>query len=156
MGAVTARWRGALAGLVPMLAIALLFVVSGTGASPLQLAGSFTLVTVGTTAAGWLAGPLAASEPRRMLIATLGYAIALIGAMVAGSVVQGIVEVISTDGPDPVAIIFAIIFGVIVRLTYAVAGILYLMGPALALGAAWTVAARGLIQIADKRTASSA
>lgn len=139
----TARWWGALAGLVPVLAIALLFVVGDTAASPLQLAGSFALVTIGTTAAGWLAGPLAASEPRRLLVAAFGYAIALIGAAAVASVVQGIIDAISSGGPDAVTIIFTIMYRTI-----------YLLGPALVLGAAWTVTVRGLIHVARTRTAS--
>ena len=50
-----ARWRGALAGLVPVIAVALLFAVGGTAASRAEVAVS-PLVGLIATAAGWFGG----------------------------------------------------------------------------------------------------
>lgn len=143
------RWRGALAGLAPAGSVALLFLVSGSDASAAQIALSLGLVTLIAMSAGWLAGPLALGD-RRFLVPTFGYAIALIASTVALSMVQAAGDVVvSGTGLDPLAIAGAVAS----RVLYGVASITYLMIPAIVLGAAWTIAARGLIQIARLRAA---
>ncbi|HEX5451126.1 MAG TPA: hypothetical protein VFW86_01940, partial [Candidatus Limnocylindrales bacterium] len=72
------RSIGAAAGLIPASLIALLFAYSGSAAPPSEIAVSLGLVAVIATSAGWLAGPLTGG-PRRFLVATIGYAIAVIG-----------------------------------------------------------------------------
>lgn len=138
-----ARWRGALAGLVPALAIALLFALGGTAASPAQVAVSLGLVTAIAVTAGWLAGPLAARQPRRLLVAAFGYAIALIATTALLSIAQGAADAIVVGGLDPVAILTAVIG----RAAVALAGTAYLIIPALVLGGAWSLAARGLMRL---------
>ena len=78
-----------LAGLVPAFAVAALFAVSGSAATPPEIAVSLALVTLIAMTAGWFAGPLAAGEQRRILVAGLGYAIALIATNAVLSMVQG-------------------------------------------------------------------
>lgn len=136
------RWRGALAGLVPALAIALLF-ATGTAATPIQVAISLGLVTLITTSAGWLAGPLAAHEPRRLLVAAIGYAIALIAVNALLAILQAAVDAVATHGLDPIAVLTTI-FG---RAAVALIATAYLMLPALAAGAAWSLLARGLMRL---------
>jgi len=143
------RGRGAIAGLVPTLVIALLFAVGGTSATPLEVAWSLTLVALIAMTAGWLAGPLASGEPRRLLVATLGYAIALIVATASFSVIQGVGDAVAADRLDPIAILGAIVG----RAVYALAGAAYLILPAIALGAVWSVAARGLTTLSRSRPA---
>ena len=145
-----ARRRGAVAGLVPAIAVALVFAVSGTGATLTAVATSLVLVTLLAMTAGWIAGPLAAAKPRRLVIAALGYAIALIVAVGALSVVQGVVDAISTDGFDPVAIVIAVVGG---RIVYALAATFYLLLPAIALGALWSASAWSLTRLTRARTA---
>ena len=53
-----ARSRGALADLVPVLAIALLFAVGGTTSKPAEIAVSLGLVTMIAMSAGWVTGLL--------------------------------------------------------------------------------------------------
>ena len=141
------RWRGALAGLTPAGAVGVLFLVSGSEASAGQIALSLGLVTLIATSAGWLAGPLAVGD-RRFLVPVLGYAIALIATTVAISLVQAAGDVVSGTGLDPIAIVGAVAG----RVIYGVASITYLSIPAIVLGAAWTIAARGLILVAAGRT----
>jgi hypothetical protein len=144
----TGRWRGALAGLVPTLAIALLFVVGGTTATPPEVATSLALVALIATSAGWLAGPLAAGEPRRLAVAALGYAIALLATVAALSMVQAAWDSLAGNGVDP----FAIVVAVTGRGLYAVAGAAYLIIPAIVLGAAWSLSAWGLAHLVRTRS----
>jgi hypothetical protein len=143
-----ARWRGALAGLVLVLVIALLFAVGSTTSTPEEVAVSLGLVTLIAATAGWAAGPLAAGEPRRLLVAAFGYAIAAIAATVSLSIIQGIGDAIAAEGLAPMAVAVAI-FG---RATYALAGTAYLIVPALVAGMAWSIAARGLDRLVGSRS----
>lgn len=142
----SARWRGAVAGFVPTLAIALLFALGGTTASPGEVAVSLALVAAIATAAGWLAGPLVAAE-RRILVAAFGYAIALIAMTGLLSIAQGVSDAFGANGLDPVAILTAAIG----RAAYALVGTAYLILPAIVLGLAWSLAARGLMRLGGSR-----
>ena len=133
----TTRWLGALAGLVPALAIGLLFAVSGSAAAPADVAASLAWVGLIAITAGWFAGPLAAGEQRRFLVAALGYAIALIATVAALSMVRGAWDAWTAAAVEPIAIGTAIAG----RALYAVASTIYLIGPAIILGMIWTVAA---------------
>lgn len=136
------RWLGALAGLVPALAIALLFAVSGSAATSGEVAASLVWVGLIAITAGWFAGPLAATERRRLLVAALGYAIALIAAIAALSMVQAAWDTWTAAAVDPIAIATAIAG----RALYALVSTIYLIGPAIVLGMVWSVAARGLVR----------
>ena len=129
-----------MAGLAPALAIGLLFTVSGSAAAPADVAASLAWVGLIMMTAGWFAGPLAAGELRRSLVAALGYAIALIATVVALSMIQGAWDSWTAAAFEPIAIGTAIAG----RAPYAVASTIYLIGPAIVLGMIWTVAARGL------------
>lgn len=144
----SSRWRGAIAGLVPALAIASLFAFGGTTAAPSDVAVSLFLVALIAMTAGWIAGPLAAYPPRRLLVAAIGYAIAFIGATAGLSVIQAAWDSLVADGPDPVALATAIIG----RFVVALAGTAYLIIPAVLLGLAWSVVARGLMTLMISRT----
>jgi len=148
MGNLGARRRGALAGMIPTLAIALLFATGGTTATAAEVATSLALVALLAMVAGWVAGPLAAGESRRLLVAALGYAIALIAATASLSIVQGIGDRISADGLDPLGILTAIAG----RAAYALAATFYLILPAIVLGVAWSLAACGLTRLARSRS----
>ena len=149
---VTARPRGAIAGLVPTLAIVLLVLLAPTSATsrvaryattvtrPQEVAFSLALVAGLAMSAGWLAGPLAAGQPRRLLVAAIGYAIALIAAIVTLSIIQGAWDTWAERGLDPLALAGAIAG----RALYGLAGTIYLFIPAFASGLAWSIAARGL------------
>jgi hypothetical protein len=139
-----ARSRGALAGIAPTLAIALLFATQGSTATPGEVAFALGLVAAIAVTAGWLAGPLAARRHARLVVVAIGYALALIATAAALSVVQGVWDAWTTDGPDPLALASAIAG----RALYALAATLYLILPALALGLLWTAATRGLVRIA--------
>ncbi len=144
-----ARRRGAVAGLAPAIAVAVVFAVSGTGATPTGVATSLILVTLLAMAAGWIAGPLAATEPHRIVVAALGYAIALIAVVGALSIVQGVADAIASNGFDPVAIVVTAVGG---RVVYALAATFYLLLPAIALGALWSLGAHGLAHLAGARS----
>lgn len=139
-GARDARLRGALAGLVPAFAVVVLFGVSGSAAAPPEVAASLAWVGLIATTAGWLAGPLAARERRRLLGAALGYAIALIATTAVLSMVQGARDTWTTAAFDPIAIATAIAG----RALYALVSTTYLIVPAIVLGMIWSVTARGL------------
>ena len=134
-----ARLRGALAGLIPTAAIALLF-AGGTSATPTEVAWSLFLVALIAMTAGWIAGPLAAGRQRRLLVAALRYATWFIVASIALSLIQAVWDTWVAKGLDPIAIGTAILQ----RALVGVAGTAYLILPAIALGLAWSVAARGL------------
>lgn len=139
-GAGNTRLPGALAGLVPALAVAALFAFSGSAATPPEVAVSLALVTLIAMTAGWFAGPLAAGEQRRLLVAAFGYAIAVISTTAALSMVQGAWDIWTTAAFEPIAIATALVG----RALYALASATYMFGPAIVLGAGWSVAARGL------------
>ena len=143
-----ARRRGAIAGLVPTLAIALLFFLGPTYSTPQEVAVSLALVAGLAMSAGWAAGPLAVGQPRRLLVAAIGYAIALIAASVTLSIIQGAWETWAAHGLDPLGLAGAMAG----RALYGLAGTTYLLLPALAFGLAWSIAARGLGGIGGART----
>jgi hypothetical protein len=134
-----ARLRGALAGFVPTIAIALLF-AGGTSATPTEVAFSLILVALIAMSAGWIAGPLAAGRQRRLLVAALRYATWFIVASVVLSLIQAAWDTWVAKGVDPIAIAAAVLG----RALVGIAGTAYLIIPAIALGLAWSVAARGL------------
>ena len=138
-----ARWTGALAGLAPTGAVGALFAVGGSSASPGEVAGSLALVALIGMSAGWIAGPLAASEPRRLLKASLGYAIALIATNAGLAIAQAIADTVAANGFD----VFALVNAILGRALYAVASTTYLLIPAIALGLLWSVVARGLTMV---------
>jgi hypothetical protein len=140
------RWLGGLAGLAPALAIAGLF-ATGTAATPGQVAISLGLVALITTSAGWLAGPLAATEPRHLLMAAFGYAIAVIAMNAVLAIAQAAVDTVANNGLDPIAVLTAVVG----RAAYAViASAAYLILPALAAGGAWSLVARCMVRL-DRR-----
>jgi hypothetical protein len=138
-----ARWRGALAGVVPTLVIALVFVVGSTTATPTEIIFSMALVALISVSAGWIAGPLAAGRPRRLLVASIGYALAYIAASVALSTIQAAWDTWAAEGFAPIAVATAVVG----RALYGATGIAYLILPAVALGLAWSLAARGLMRL---------
>ena len=146
-GGRRARWRGALAGVVPTLAIALVFAVGPTSSTAEEFAVSMALVALISATAGWIAGPLAAAQPRRILIPAIGYAFAYLGATIALSLIQAAWDATAADGFAPVGVATAVLG----RALYGLAGIAYLIIPALALGLAWSLAARGLMRLDDSR-----
>lgn len=150
MGNPGPRQRGALAGTIPTLAIALLFAIGGTTATATatDVVTSLALVALIAVVAGWVAGPLAAGESRRLLVAALGYAIALIAATASLSIVQGVGDAIGVDGIDAVSILAAMAG----RAAYATAATLYLILPAIVLGAAWSLAAWELTRLTRSRS----
>jgi hypothetical protein len=131
---------GAFAGLVPLLGIVLLFAVGGTTASPSEVAVSLTLVALITTGAGWVAGPMAAGQPRRLVAAAFAYAIALVALNGLLAMVQAAADAIAMQGLDA----FAILTAVTVRAGYALVSAAYLLLPAIAAGVAWSLTARAL------------
>ena len=135
-----ARALGAFAGLVPLLGIVLLFAVGRTTASPSEVAVSLTLVALFTTGAGWVAGPLGAGQPRRLVAATFAYAIALVALNALLAMVQAAADAIAMQGLDA----FAILTAVAVRAGYALVSAAYLLVPAIAAGVAWSLTARAL------------
>jgi hypothetical protein len=134
------RAVGAFAGLVPLLGIVLLFAFGGTTASPSEVAVSLTLVALITTGAGWVAGPMAAGQPRRLVAAAFAYAIALVALNALLAIGQAAADVIAIQGLDVVAILMAVIG----RAAYALVGTAYLLVPAIAAGVAWSLTARAL------------
>ena len=131
------RWTGALAGLVPAGAVSALF-AAGSSASPGEVAVSLGLVALIGMSAGWIAGPLAAAEPRSLIKAAIGYVIALLATNATLSIVRAIADTITAGGFDVVALVFSIVG----RAFYAVASTAYLLIPAIALGLLWSVVAR--------------
>ena len=138
-----ARWTGALAGLAPTGVIAALFAVRGSSASSGEVAGSLALVALIGITAGWIAGPLAASKPRRLIKASLGYAIALIATSAGLSILQAIAGTVAANGFD----VFALVNAIVGRASYALVSTTWLLIPAMALGLLWSVVARGLTMV---------
>jgi len=139
----SARWTGALAGLAPTGAVGTLFAVGGSSASPGEVAGSLALVALIGMTAGWIAGPLAASKPRRLLKASMGFAIALIATNAGLAIAQAIADTVAANGFD----VFALVNAILGRALYAVAATTYLLIPAIVLGLLWSVVARGLTMV---------
>ena len=137
-----ARWLGALAGVVPTLAIAAVFALGRTTATSTEIAVSMALVALIAMTAGWVAGPLAADRSRRLLASAIGYALAYIAGSIALSVIQAAWDTAVADGFAPLAVATAVIG----RALYGLAGTAYLITPALAVGLAWSVAARFLLR----------
>ncbi len=142
-----ARWRGALAGLIPMLVIAGLFAIGPTSAQPAEVAVSLGLVALITTSAGWLAGPLSAAEPRRLLVAAFGYAIALIITNALLAIIKAAADSVGAHGLDPLALVEAILG----LAAYALVATAYLILPAIIAGILWSLAARGLLHLDGQR-----
>ena len=138
-----ARWTGALAGLAPTGVVGALFAVAGSSASPGEVAVSLALVALIGMSAGWIAGPLAASEPRRLLKASMGYAIALIATNAGLAIAQAIADTGAANGFD----VFALVNAILGRAFYALASTAYLLIPAMALGLVWSVVARTLTMV---------
>jgi hypothetical protein len=145
------RTRGALAGLVPSLAVVGLFAWSGTEASPSEAVVSLALVTVITCSAGWLAAPLLVGAQSRLSVATIGYAIAVLCTNAALAIIQAAADSLGTNGPDPVALIVAVAG----RVALAVASAAYLIVPALIAGSLWSLAGRGLALVGRTPAISS-
>ena len=138
-----ARWTGALAGLAPTGAVGTLFAVGGSSASPGEVAGSLALVALIGMSAGWIAGPLAASKPRRLIKASLGYAIALIATSAGLSILQAIAGTVAANGFDR----FALVNAIVGPAFYALVSTTWLLIPAMALGLLWSVVARDLTMV---------
>jgi hypothetical protein len=138
------RALGAVAGLVPAIAVSVLYAMSGSSEGPVAMATGIVLVGLIGTTAGLVVGPLAASEPRRLLAAALAYAIALICVAALLSIVQGVGDAIAADGFDPLAIVAAAVG----RAGVAIAGVAYLILPAVVVGLGWSVATRWLTVVA--------
>lgn len=105
------------------------------------------LVALIAMTAGWIAGPLVARRPRQLLVASIGYALAYIAATVALSLIQAAWDATAADGFAP----FAVAAAVLGRALYGLAGTAYLIIPAVVLGLAWAVAARGLMRLDGSR-----
>jgi hypothetical protein len=126
--------------LVAALAIAILFVVGGTSASPQEVAVSLGLVAGIGMSAGWLAGPLAARQPRRVLVPAVGYAIAVLATNGILSMLQAAWDAWIANGLDPLAIGSAIA----ARALLALVSTAYLLLPAVVIGLAWSLTVRQL------------
>lgn len=131
-----ARRRGALAGLVPFGAIVLLFAVSGSFAPPSEVARSLAAVAAIAIVAGFLAGPLVVRRPHGHRLGVIGYALASIASTYVLALIQAAWETWTSHGLDPLAIAGAI--GA--QAAYGLISTLYLIIPALVLGAMWTLA----------------
>ena len=103
------RWIGALAGLVPAGAVATLFALSGSGAEPGVVAASLAWTAGVATVAGWIAGPVATSQPRRLIRSSFAYAIAVIGTLMALAIAQAAADPIAADVFDVGALAVAIV-----------------------------------------------
>ena len=134
------RWIGALAGLVPAGAVATLFAVSGSRAAPDQVVASLTWTAAIATVAGWIAGPVAVSEPRRLIRSSFAYAVAVIGTWTAWSIAQAGAQAIADDGLD-IGTLLEAIGG---RGAYSLVSAAYLLIPAVAMGSVWSVVAHTL------------
>ncbi|MEO8571301.1 MAG: hypothetical protein ABI553_06325 [Chloroflexota bacterium] len=145
-----ARWRGALAGLVPTAAIVLLFAASGTSATPGEVAVSLAAFGAIATIAGFLAG-LRAQRSRGLLAGAFAYALALLVTNFAAGMIQATWETWTAQGLDPLAIVTAI-GG---RAAYGFISTAYLIVPALVAGVAWTFAVRGLERLTGARPPST-
>lgn len=139
------RWIGALAGLVPAGAVATLFATSGSGAEPGQVAASLAWAAAIAMVAGWIAGPVAATEPRRLLRSSFAYAVAVIATLLAWSIAQAWAEAVAAAGLDVGALLIAIVG----RAAYGLVSAAYLIIPAVALGSVWALVARALARIAS-------
>lgn len=146
------RARGALAGLVPWLAVAALFARDGTAATPPEVAVSLGLVALITTSAGWLAGPLAAGPRRRPGVAAIGYAIAMLSTNAALAIIQAAADSIAADGLDVIALGTAVVG----RAAVGLVGTAYMIVPALLAGLFWSPAAHGLTWIDGPRRRATA
>jgi len=140
------RLLGAIAGLLPAIVVGTLYAIGPSPEGPTAIATGIALVALIGMVAGYLAGPLTTSEPRRMLAAALAYAIALIGVTALLSIVQGVSDAVAVDSFDPVAIGAAGVG----RAAVAVAGAAYLIVPAIVVGLGWSVATRGLAALAER------
>lgn len=129
------RWRGAVAGVVPVLAIALLFAASGSKPTAALIGLGLGLAMT----AGWLAGPLA-GRSHRAVAGAIGYALTLLAMNAGVSVIQAGWDAWLAHGIDPLAIAGA---GT-ERALYALVSAAYLITPAVLLGFGWVAAARGM------------
>ena len=136
------RWIGAAAGLGPTAAIGAWWALAGIGVSLADWLVSMGLLAAIAMGAGWIAGPLAVDIPRSFAKATIAYAIAVIVTTTALSVVQAAADTITAGDIS----IGGLAVAVVGRSLIGVAGIAYLILPALAFGALWVVVARGMIR----------
>jgi hypothetical protein len=132
--------RGALAGLVVPVVVGAFTMYSGTTSTPNEVAVGLALVALIGMTAGWIAGPLAGGRQRRLLVAALGYAIALIVANGCLSLIQAAADALVANGPDPLALATSVAG----RAVVAAAGTAYLIVPAVVVGLAWSAVARVL------------
>jgi hypothetical protein len=135
-GAV-ARKLGAFAGATPVLAIVLLFAVSGSHAQPADVATSLAAMALISIVAGWSSGPFAARH--RWFAATWYYGVSWSLVLTLLALVQAAAESWSAHGLDAGAIVLAVAG----RAAYT----LYFLIPAFVLGAIWIGALRALTRL---------
>ncbi len=137
-----ARWIGTVAGLAPTAVIGAWWAWAGVGASTTDAIVSLALLAAIAMSAGWIAGPLAAADPRALLKASIGYAITVIGTTMALSVLQAASDTMSAGD----ASLGGLVGAVVARVLVGLAGVAYLILPALAFGALWTLTARTILR----------
>jgi len=137
----TARKLGAIAGATPVLAIVLLFAVSGSHAQPADVATSLAAIALISVVAGWSSGPFAVRH--RWFAATGFYSVAWSLVLTPLALVQAAVETWSAGGFDAGAIVLAVVG----RAAYAPSSALCFLIPAFVLGAIWTGALRALTRL---------
>ena len=130
------RTVGTVAGVAPALCIGLLFAASGSLAPDIDIAISLAAMALVSMAAGWAAGPFAASHG--WVAGTCAYGASWILGLEALAMVQAAVDTWSTSGLD----IGAILVTVVGRAAYGLISALYFLVPGLALGAVWIVVLR--------------
>jgi hypothetical protein len=143
-----ARWVGAAAGLGPTAVLGAFWLWTGVDVPITDVIASMTLAVLIAMSAGWIAGPLALAEPRSLGLATIGYAIALIATTAAASIVQAVADLIGSGGLTLGAIVGAIVG----RAFVALAGVAYLIVPALIVGLVWVMVARAIGRAAIVRS----
>ncbi len=140
------RWMGALAGLAPTGVIAAWWVWTGIGVSTGGAIVSLGLLAAIAMTAGWIAGPLSVAVPRGPAKAVVGYAIAVIGTTSSLSIIQAGADQISAGDVSVGGLVTAIAG----RALIALAGIAYLILPALFFGVVWVAVARLLLRLARR------
>jgi hypothetical protein len=136
-----ARKLGAIAGVTPVLAIVLLFAISGSHAQPADVATSLEAIALISIVAGWSSGPFAVRH--RWFAATCFYSVAWSLGLTLLALVQAAVESWSTDGFDAGAIVLAVVG----RAAYAPFSAPYFLIPAFVLGAIWIGALRAFTRL---------
>ena len=87
----------------------------------------------------------------RLAVATIGYAIAVLCTNAALAIIQAAADSLGANGPDPVALIVAVVG----RAALAVASAAYLIVPALVAGSLWSLAGRGIALVGRTPVVSS-